>query len=306
MSSSSIRDFSSRDSSSSDSVRESGPTRNRGLIGYLARHADAVSNANRIVTNDSMSQEEKVWINNQRNAIGHAHVSAELAHDRSPAFAEFWGNVKEIAQPGDPKDSIRDQYNNEVGRRIGRYVKQHNLPREAIDDLIIDALRTGHLVVDFLNDPRVANESEPLWSGPSDQWRGLSLGRQYGHPDWGPDRSSSDLFGSGPHASAPMNPRYMNTMAAAGAQNPQQRAHGVRYYPAAALAAWPRNGNGWQTPSMPVYPAGYSGQFNNGRRPAIPDPFLQGVPPGQRSRVGGQRRGLLAGIANGTGGHPLG
>ncbi len=100
------------------------------------------------------------------NAIAHALSSAYLAYDYSTAEARTLGYVREYnqywidsKQPA-PWDTFKDLYNNQVGRNIADYVQQHNLSRDQIQDLLLDALSTGKLIV-TQQDPRI----DPSFSG---------------------------------------------------------------------------------------------------------------------------------------------
>jgi hypothetical protein len=44
-------------------------------------------------------------------------------------------------------DTFKDLYNNQVGRNIAGYAQKNNLPRDHIQDLILDALASGKLIV---------------------------------------------------------------------------------------------------------------------------------------------------------------
>jgi hypothetical protein len=119
------------------------------------------------------------------NAIAHTLSSAYLTYDNSAAEARTLGYAREYSQywldtkqPA-PWDTFKDLYNNQVGRNIAAYALQNNLSRDQIQDLILDALSTGKLIV-TQNDPRIDpsfngnpfNYSTPggdaaAWSGPS-------------------------------------------------------------------------------------------------------------------------------------------
>jgi hypothetical protein len=122
------------------------------------------------------------------NAVAHAFTSARWTSWLGREKATDLGNLKEgISTIPDPLDQWKDQYNNEVRRRISEYVEDNNLPKDAIDDLVIDALNNGDLIVDQNSDPRALNQVPASWSGPSANWQGSSLGRDYGArgtPSW--------------------------------------------------------------------------------------------------------------------------
>lgn len=119
---------------------------------------------------------------NPRNAIEHATFSAIIAADSSGSLAEVLGDLKETTSQ-DAEDIARDQWNNEVGRRIGEYAFLHQLNpefgntsrRELIDRLIYDAMADGELIgehrlPDGTLDPRLSSHQQPTWNGPSKSW----------------------------------------------------------------------------------------------------------------------------------------
>lgn len=142
------------------------------VVSYLAADAEAVSNGNEITDPAT------------RNAVAHAHTSAEWSDTFGQTVAEELGNLKEMTSD-DPLHSIKDQYTNDVGRRIAEYVENNNLPASAIDDIIMDALNNGELIVDENTDPRVANGTQPSWNGPAPNWQGSSAGRDYSGTGYG-------------------------------------------------------------------------------------------------------------------------
>ena len=87
------------------------------------------------------------------NAIAHALSSAYLAYDHSAAEAtalgwarehkSYWFESKRPAA----WDTFKDLYINQDGRNIADYVRQNNLSRDQIQDLILDALSSGKLIV---------------------------------------------------------------------------------------------------------------------------------------------------------------
>jgi hypothetical protein len=119
------------------------------------------------------------------NAIAHALSSAYLAYDHSPAVASLLGWLREYNSYWHSQDrtyawdTFKDLYNNQVGRNIADYVRSNNLSRDEIQDLVLDALTTGKLIVtheDKRIDPSFdgnpwhfalpADGAEP-WTGPS-------------------------------------------------------------------------------------------------------------------------------------------
>lgn len=114
------------------------------------------------------------------NAIAHALTSANIAYRTNRPFARFMGDLKEGAADLIPidtmADSWKDQWNNEVGRRIAGYARRHHLPASCIGPLVVDAYRQGELL-NTEKDPRVqlGQAIEPTWSMPSLDWRQYDL-----------------------------------------------------------------------------------------------------------------------------------
>jgi hypothetical protein len=127
------------------------------------------------------------------NAIAHALTSAYLAHDHSAAEASILGWGREFnsywfdkPRPPPAWDTFKDLYNNQVGRNIADYVRNNNLSRDQIQELVLDALSTGKLIVtqqdkridpSFNGDPR--NFSLPVgdaapWTAPSAGFSGFA------------------------------------------------------------------------------------------------------------------------------------
>jgi hypothetical protein len=119
------------------------------------------------------------------NAIAHALSSAYLAYDHSTLEASGLGWAREHKsywlEPKRPAawDTFKDLYNNQVGRNIAHFARRNNLSRDQIQDLVLDALSTGKLIVtqqDKRVDPSFngnpGNFSVPVgdaapWSAPS-------------------------------------------------------------------------------------------------------------------------------------------
>jgi Ca2+-binding RTX toxin-like protein len=147
------------------------------LIKYLGRDASALAKGNETTLANYATLES--GIDDPVNAIQHAFTSADWTWEYGRTIATHVGNYKERNGYLDPDDSFRDQYNNEVGRRITEYAKAHNLDRSSLDDLIIDALVHNHLIVDEDSDSRIGIQSMPTWTAPSEDWEGSSAGRDY-------------------------------------------------------------------------------------------------------------------------------
>ena len=108
------------------------------FVDWLATDAQALSNGNGIPAGDVLA----------RNAIAHAFTSAVSASRWGSWIAEGLGDLKElVSTTNNPLDEWKDQFNNEVGRRIAEYVENNNLPTSAIDDLVIDALNNMSLLL---------------------------------------------------------------------------------------------------------------------------------------------------------------
>ena len=137
------------------------------------------------------------------NAIAHALTSSGIAYDHSSLGASVLGDLREgnttsgyyrdynagLNPPDYRWDTYKDLYNNQVGREIAEYAKQHNLSRSALNDLVIDALNNGKFII-TRNDERIPPNFSgwpgdfdqgrigmpPIWTGPSPAWQGSSGG----------------------------------------------------------------------------------------------------------------------------------
>jgi hypothetical protein len=155
----------------------------------LGKTSDDLANANGLHGYDSFlrnSNGEPLELGAAgNNAIAHALSSAYLAFDHSPAVASVLGWLREYnsywhgQDPAYAWDTFKDLYNNQVGRNIADYVRSNNLSRDQIQDLVLDALTTGKLIVtheDKRIDPSfdgnpwhfaLPDEGAPPWTGPS-------------------------------------------------------------------------------------------------------------------------------------------
>ena len=62
------------------------------------------------------------------NALAHAEQSARLELLLPDAVVQALGELKELqSDPGHGLDSLKDAYNNEVGRRIAQFIKLNGL-----------------------------------------------------------------------------------------------------------------------------------------------------------------------------------
>lgn len=116
-----------------------------------------------------------------RNANAHAYVSAMIERENFPGLAKSLGTAREWQSwlsdkwsgNDNTKDQLRDEWNNDVGRQIGRYAKERDLGEADVMGLVDYARRNGDLIrsiSDIVPDPRLQSYSEsserPSWSGP--------------------------------------------------------------------------------------------------------------------------------------------
>ncbi|WVT75237.1 hypothetical protein QM996_09200 [Sinorhizobium chiapasense] len=116
-----------------------------------------------------------------RNANAHAYVSAMIERENFPGLAKSLGTAREWQSwlsdkwngNDNTKDHLRDEWNNDVGRQIGRYAKERDLGEADVMGLVDYARRNGDLIrsiSDSVPDPRLQSYSEsserPSWSGP--------------------------------------------------------------------------------------------------------------------------------------------
>lgn len=104
------------------------------------------------------------------NAVDHALVSACLTHKGTPAIAKNLGDLNELIDPSSiPSDSWKDQWNNAVGRQIGRFAKENHLGIEAVLPMVLNALGCHKLIqyetdaridLDYVPAPTLGNPSE--------------------------------------------------------------------------------------------------------------------------------------------------
>jgi hypothetical protein len=141
------------------------------------------------------------------NAAAHALGSAYLAYDHSPMLSSALGWGREIHSYFDPAkpvawDTFKDLYNNQAGRNIAAYVRQNNLSREQIQDLVLDALTSGKLIVthddkridpSFNGNPlnfRMPEANGSLWTVPSAGFSDYAKTITRVAPDGSPDSPS--------------------------------------------------------------------------------------------------------------------
>ena len=127
------------------------------VVWILASDAEKLSDSLGIVDKDA------------RNAIAHAHTAAKIRDfTNNDRVTRNLGNLLEHLTSADLfDDTLKDLFNNEVGRRITEFMEEYNIPTEARGSLVADAYENGELVLSP-NDPR-RNET-PSWSGPSTDW----------------------------------------------------------------------------------------------------------------------------------------
>lgn len=116
-----------------------------------------------------------------RNANAHAYTSAMIERENFPGLASMLGTGREweswasdkINGEDNTKDHLRDEWNNDVGRQIGRYAKAHDLSEQEVMELVDYARQNGDLIrsiSDVKPDPRLRtykdSSESPSWSGP--------------------------------------------------------------------------------------------------------------------------------------------
>lgn len=195
-----------------------------GAVDLASRDSEAWSYGNGIDSNSDADAE-------MRNAVAHAHKSAVLAkmfrEYGYTELAEVFGDFKEILDPtpDNARDSWKDQYNNEIGRRIAEWMEESGFTEEdyteeelnqILDDLIKDAVDNGDLIGDPTQDSRtngtdtpLNNENVPIdpntgevldpknsptWTAPSNDWEGGSQPRDYNHPEVQPPSFWDETF----------------------------------------------------------------------------------------------------------------
>lgn len=106
------------------------------------------------------------------NAIAHAYVSADLVYYQATIESTaqavqdtmFLGDLKEYFSHifGDPHpaDTLKDQWNNDIGREIGRFAADNNLTVEQMRTLLLKAYNDGVVAKDE-TDPRLGGD--PNW-----------------------------------------------------------------------------------------------------------------------------------------------
>lgn len=132
----------------------------RGVVDYIARDADALSNGNGIV-DDS-----------ERNAIGHTHTSAKMSSKYGRDWAEAFGDAKEwspgVYGPND-QDEWKDQYNNEIGRQIDDWMRDEGYTEDNINpdtgvnytEEELDEIRDNAVMDAFNEDAVIKEETDP-------------------------------------------------------------------------------------------------------------------------------------------------
>lgn len=125
---------------------------------------------NQAVDARAFAQGNNIIIGDDINAIEHAHRSAQVAYNYGRPIAEGMGTVKEWPSD-DPADSWKDEWNNEVGRRIAEWARGNGYSENDIDRLILDAYRGGPGGSDLIlsdSDPRIDLNKPPVpnWNAP--------------------------------------------------------------------------------------------------------------------------------------------
>lgn len=168
-------------------------------IEWIARHATALAAGEGY---ESVIDTSEI---DARNAIAHAHVSADWTRSYGREDATWLGNTKELGSTG--PDSYKDQFNNEIGRRIAEWMEDNGYTPtsytaaqldEIMDALVLDALYEGELITDARTldgnpiDSRITNQDQPTWEEPSVAWESITPTRNYDHEI--PDTGTSDIF----------------------------------------------------------------------------------------------------------------
>jgi hypothetical protein len=125
--------------------------------------------ANKGGLNDQLSSEYGVFNSDTQtdfNAAAHAYTSAGVSLAWGNTIAAGAGVLREMFLSGDStlQDSVRDIFNNGVGRRIGEYARKNDIPESELDEIVVDALERGLLMLNEATDPRL-NEIGPDFYG---------------------------------------------------------------------------------------------------------------------------------------------
>lgn len=115
-----------------------------------------------------------------KNSVQHAWVSAELTRSLGTTPAKVLGDLKEIPNISDSgnnsvlDDEFKDQFNNEVGRRIAEFVVERNLHPSTINDLMKDAIDRGDILSGSSASSARQSGMQPRWQGPSPEtWNAI-------------------------------------------------------------------------------------------------------------------------------------
>lgn len=156
-----------------------------------------IANGSRGATIDALARDAKQFSRTLRgmrdpefNAVAHVYTSAQWTIKFGSHAARNAGNKKEEgAKLSQRLDSMKDQYNNALGRRIGEYVsalvqqfpKFRGREQEMMESLIREAWAEGQMA-NTENDPRVGelfkqNVDPQMWLAADDHrvsWQGPS------------------------------------------------------------------------------------------------------------------------------------
>jgi hypothetical protein len=101
------------------------------------KHREEIGNLNgrRYPEHKHFSPEKLREVYGVRNANAHAYVSAIIERENVPGLARTLGTAREWQSwlsdkwkgEDNTKVHLRDEWNNDIGRQIGRYAKEHNL-----------------------------------------------------------------------------------------------------------------------------------------------------------------------------------
>jgi hypothetical protein len=105
-------------------------------------------------TNNSESQNDAGV---DYNSIAHVYTSFEIGYKYSIGLSGLLGWIKEFTSDDtEISDSLQDQYNNEVGKAVAEYAREHGLDRDEAESVLASAIVAG-CVASFEIDPRTVS-----------------------------------------------------------------------------------------------------------------------------------------------------